>query len=144
MERTTVIWPPTHRPNVTAGLRWPPEILKPTEIMTATTSACAIATKNCPTTAFPFIWADYTIKVTSAPIFWTNILKWMKNIHRILHSWVRYQKPWKILHQQTQKETCKQIPLQVLWCCPAVAPLYSCRLMPLPLLHSCNYVYVRS
>uniref|UniRef100_A0A2P2NDT7 Uncharacterized protein n=1 Tax=Rhizophora mucronata TaxID=61149 RepID=A0A2P2NDT7_RHIMU len=45
------MWPPTRRPRVTAGLRWPPE-MRPAAIITATTSACATATANNPTNVF--------------------------------------------------------------------------------------------
>ncbi|GMN39963.1 hypothetical protein TIFTF001_009202 [Ficus carica] len=44
--------PPTRRPRVTAGLKWPPEIW-PADIITATTSACATATANSPTSGSP-------------------------------------------------------------------------------------------
>lgn len=44
MARRRVILPPTKAPKVTAGLRWPPEMLKATETATKRANACAKAT----------------------------------------------------------------------------------------------------
>lgn len=43
-----VICPPTANPNVTAGFKWPPEILAAIETPTNRANACATATANKP------------------------------------------------------------------------------------------------
>ncbi len=45
---TALILPPTSNPNVTAGLRWPPEIPPVAETITAIVNPCASATPSKP------------------------------------------------------------------------------------------------
>lgn len=43
-----VMLPPTANPNVTAGFKWPPEMLAATETPTKSANACATATATSP------------------------------------------------------------------------------------------------